>query len=56
MLSTLQIAPVAGSNGVGDLRNALDYMRAAQLVRRASTWSPGTEPFNPDLVGAILGA
>ena len=53
VLSTLQIAPLAGSNGVGDLRHEIDYMHAnssfsgTQLVN-------GTEPFNPDLVGAIL--
>ena len=28
MLSTLQLAPVPASNGVADLRNALDYMHA----------------------------
>lgn len=55
VLSTLQILPVAASNGVGDLRKELDYMRAhssftgVQLVN-------GTEPFEPDLVGAILGS
>lgn len=54
VLSTLQIAPLAGSNGVGDLQRELAYARAhgfpgLQLVR-------GTEPFRPDLVGAILGA
>ena len=52
-LSTFQIAPLAGSNGVADLRHELDYARAhgfpnLQLVN-------GTRPFNPDLVGAILG-
>lgn len=53
-LSTLQILPTAGSNGVSDLRSELDYMRAnssfsgVQLV-------PGNRPFNPDLVGAVLG-
>lgn len=53
-LSTLAIAPTAGSNGVADLKSELDYMRAnsgfggVQLV-------PGTRPFNGDLVGAILG-
>ena len=51
-LSTLQILPVAGSNGVGDLRNELNYARAhgfggLDLV-------PGTQPFTPDWVGAIL--
>jgi len=54
VLSTLQIAPLAGSNGVGDLERELAYARShgfpqLQLV-------PGTQPFNPDLAGAILGA
>lgn len=54
VLSTLQIAPLAGTNGVGDLAKELAYARAhgfpnLQLV-------PGTQPFNPSLVGAILGA
>jgi hypothetical protein len=52
-LSTLQAAPLAGSNGVGDLRNELTYAQAngfggVQLVN-------GTRPFRPDLVGAIIG-
>lgn len=54
VLSTLQIAPLAGTNGVGDLGREIAYARAhgfpeLQLV-------PGTQPFNPDLAGAILGA
>ncbi|HET8956566.1 MAG TPA: serine protease [Solirubrobacterales bacterium] len=54
VLSTLQIAPLAGTNGVGDLQRELAYARAhgfpgLQLVA-------GTQPFNPGLVGAILGA
>lgn len=54
VLSTLQLAPLAGTNGVGDLERELAYARAhgfpgLQLV-------PGTQPFNPSLVGAILGA
>ena len=54
VLSTLQIAPLAGTNGVGDLQRELAYARShgfpgLQLVN-------GTEPFNPSLVGAILGA
>lgn len=53
-LSTLQIAPLTGSNGVGDLQRELAYARShgfpgLQLVA-------GTEPFKPNLVGAILGA
>ncbi|MGE5527197.1 MAG: serine protease [Methanosarcina sp.] len=55
VLSTLQIAPLAGTNGVGDLGKELAYERAhgpypnLELV-------PGTQPFNADLIGAILGA
>jgi len=55
VLSTLQIAPLPATNGVGDLAKELAYMRAnssfagVQLVR-------GTEPFKPNLVGAILGS
>ena len=55
VLSTLQIAPLAGTNGVGDLGKELAYLRAnsgfgaMQLV-------PGTEPFKPNLIGAILGS
>jgi hypothetical protein len=55
VLSTLQIAPLAGTNGVGDLGKELAYLRAntgfgaMQLV-------PGTEPFEANLVGAILGS
>jgi hypothetical protein len=52
-LSTLQVLPVAGSNGVGDLRHEVKYARShgfggLDLVS-------GTRPFRPDLVGAILG-
>lgn len=55
VLSTLQIAPLPATNGVGDLAHELAYMRThsgfggVQLV-------PGTEPFKPNLVGAILGS
>jgi hypothetical protein len=54
-LSTLQLAPLPAANGVGDLAQELAYMRTnsafvdVQLV-------PGTEPFKPNLVGAILGS
>ena len=53
VLSTVQLAPLAGSNGVGDLGKELAYARttsgfsSVQLV-------PGTEPFNPDTVGAVI--
>ncbi len=54
ILSTLQLAPLAGTNGVGDLAKEIAYLHAsgfpnAQLV-------PGTEPFKANLVEAILGA
>jgi hypothetical protein len=54
-LSTVQLLPLAGSNGVGNLSLELDYLRAntsftgIQLV-------PGTRPFRADLAGAIAGA
>lgn len=55
VLSTLQLAPLAGTNGVGDLGKELAYMRAnspfsgVQLV-------PGTQPFKANLIEAILGS
>jgi hypothetical protein len=55
ILSTLQLAPLAGTNGVGDIGRELAYLRAnsgfgaMQLVH-------GTEPFKPNLVEAMLGA
>jgi hypothetical protein len=54
VLSTVQIAPLAGSNGVGDLGREINYMHANSSF--ASTQlEPGTQPFNPNLVGAVLG-
>jgi hypothetical protein len=55
ILSTLQLAPLPGSNGVGDLGEELAYLHAntsftgVQLV-------PGTQPFKPNVIEAILGA
>jgi hypothetical protein len=51
-LSTLQVLPTAGSNGVADLAHELAYARShgfpgLELVE-------GTRPFRPDLAGAIL--
>jgi len=53
-LSTVQLAPLAGSNGVGNLSKELAYAQShgfggVQLV-------PGTEAFNPSITAAILGA
>lgn len=53
-LSTLQIAPLAGTNGVGDLGRELAYARANGFGGLALV--PGTEAFKPDLAGAILGS
>lgn len=55
VLSTLEVLPAAGSNGVGDLSKELAYMRENSSfsgVRLAR----GTEPFDPSLISAILGA
>ncbi len=55
VLSTLQLAPLAGSNGVGNLAQELAYLRShssftgMQLV-------PGTQAFKGNLAGAILGS
>ena len=52
-LSTVAVAPLPGSNGLGDLRRELDYAAASGT---AVSLENGTEPFTPDVVGAILGA
>jgi hypothetical protein len=54
VLSTVAIAPLAGSNGVGDLPKEIAYMQshggpAAGVVN-------GTEPFQTNLLTAILNA
>jgi hypothetical protein len=54
VLSTVAIAPLAGSNGVGDLSRELAYARAHGLPDLAVV--NGTQPFTTDIVGAILGA
>ena len=55
ILSTLQLAPAAGSNGVGDISKEIAYMHANSSFSGVNL-VPGTQPFKPDLVGAILGA
>ena len=54
VLSTVALAPLAGSNGVGDLSRELAYARAHGLADLQVV--DGTEPFTTDVVGAILGA
>lgn len=45
ILSTLAIAPLAGSNGVGDVNHEINYMHAHSTFG-AVQLAPGTEPFN----------
>ncbi len=55
VLSTVQLAPLAGSNGVGDLAKEIAYMRAHSSFSGVSL-VPGTQPFNGNLAQAIQGA
>jgi hypothetical protein len=55
VLSTLQLAPLPATNGVGDLAKELAYMRANSLFGGVQLVT-GTEPFKPNLAGAILGS
>ena len=52
VLSTLALAPLPASNGVGDLQREIAYMHAHSSFSGVNL-VPGTEPFNPDLIGAI---
>ena len=49
MLSTLQIAPAAGSNGVGDLGRELAYLHA-RTASLGVTLANGTEAFRGPLL------
>jgi hypothetical protein len=53
VLSTVEIAPRAGSNNFGDMAKELAYMQANSSFSGVNL-VPGTEPFNPDWVTAIL--
>jgi len=52
VLSTVQLAPLAGSNGVGDLPKEIAYMQANGFS--GTNLVPGTEPFNGNTVKAVL--
>lgn len=54
VVSTLELLPRAASNGVGDLGRELDYMRRESNL--AAALVPGTKPFRPNLIEAILDA
>jgi hypothetical protein len=53
VLSTVQIAPLAGSNGVGDVNLELNYMRAHSSFSGVQL-ALGTQPFNPNAVANLL--
>jgi hypothetical protein len=55
VLSTLQLAPLPATNGVGDIGKELAYLRANSGFT-AMQLVPGTEAFKPNLLGAILGS
>jgi hypothetical protein len=48
-LSTVAIAPVTGSNGVGDMQREFNYMKANSAFS-AVELALGTEPFQPGLL------
>ena len=48
VLSTLALAPLPASNGVGDLDHELTYARANSGISGLQL-VPGTEPFSPVL-------
>jgi hypothetical protein len=53
VLSTVQLAPLAGSNGVGDVGKELAYAQAHSGIS-GLTLATGTEPFNPNAMGVKL--
>jgi hypothetical protein len=54
VLSTVQIAPVAGSNGVGDVSREISYMNSHSSL--GAQLANGTQPFNPNIAANLLGA
>ena len=46
VLSTLQLAPIPASNGVGDLPHELAYLHTHTAI--TAQLALGTEPFNPN--------
>ena len=52
-LSTLQVLPLTGTNGVADLSHELSYARDNSPFSGVAL-VPGTQSFSPDWVGAIL--
>jgi hypothetical protein len=54
VLSTVQIAPLAGSNGVGDVSREINYMNSHSSL--GAQLANGTQPFNPNIAANLLGA
>jgi len=54
VLSTVQIAPVAGSNGVGDVSREINYMSSHSSL--GAQLANGTQPFNPNIAANLLAA
>jgi len=52
VLSTVQIAPIAGSNGVGDVSREISYMSSHSSL--GAQLANGTQPFNPNIVANLL--
>jgi hypothetical protein len=52
VLSTVQIAPLAGSNGVGDVNREINYMNAHSSL--GAQLALGTQRFNPSVVANLL--
>jgi hypothetical protein len=55
VLSTLQLAPLPATNGVGDLARELGYLRSHTALSGLQL-VPGTVAFKANLLGAILGS
>jgi hypothetical protein len=55
VLSTVQLAPLAGSNGVGDVNLELSYMRSHSSLGSVQL-ALGTEPFSANAAANLLGA
>jgi hypothetical protein len=52
VLSTVQIAPLAGSNGVGDVSREISYMNAHSSL--GAQLALGTQPFNPNIAANLI--
>jgi hypothetical protein len=55
VLSTVQLAPLAGSNGVGNVNLELNYTRSHSSFSGVQL-ALGTQPFNPNAVLNLLGS